>query len=367
MDKTDKETKSDKPTESKQTVLPVGSDNDSKHPLNNGEDAAQTDELSEEMAQSASFVDNIRQVNDDILQGQQLSIFDINMEMVYRNKRKDRASIKYVKKRNTVRTKADAIVEEGRKKAAIEDGILPEGGKVSDVHKTEAPKLSNEIADNSEVATTSDMNKPNDKDNDPSQTNKSDTNDTANMMTKPNYSYNDAIKAKVIQPSKRQLTEKMKQIKPSVEIYTLMYRLSVSMANYTYMILEKFPKSQKNYTGLANDIKAEVDWVLRTAIDVACYNPYNNREALLRQMSVSLKLISSLLVLSYSRGFLSGSNVQAWSNYLTNIDDMAIGLAMYYQRHPDKNQVKDGAKINIGKDRSNRRRPSSETIKSPNN
>lgn len=136
---------------------------------------------------------------------------------------------------------------------------------------------------------------------------------------------------KCTKPVKR-LTDPKQPIKPTADLYGMMYANTGKLLDYTYTIVLKFPKKQRYYNGLAMDIKHETNEIMLQVIRIVSYNPYNNREQLLRELSVNLKFLAALIRVAYKKYYISDKNLDVWTRMTTRVDDLAVGIAMYLER-----------------------------------
>lgn len=150
----------------------------------------------------------------------------------------------------------------------------------------------------------------------------------------------EAVRRTIVYKHRRHLTSPIKLIPPSVNLYAQMYRVALRVLYYTYGMLQKFPRSQKTYGGIACDIEGRTRKMVSSLISIANYNPYNNRERMLRELSVELKTLCMLVSISTRSRYINQRNLEAWTYMLTQLDDMAIGIAMYLEKRPDRNKVK---------------------------
>lgn len=153
---------------------------------------------------------------------------------------------------------------------------------------------------------------------------------------------------KVSQTGKR-LTDPKQPIKPTLDLYGSMYAKAGKLLSYTYTIVLKFPKKQRYYNGLAMDIKHQTHEIMLQVIRIVSYNPYNNREQLLRELSVNLKFLAMLVRVAYKKHHISDRNLDVWTRMTTDVDDLAVGIAMYLERKRHSHQSSKSKSANDNK------------------
>lgn len=140
-----------------------------------------------------------------------------------------------------------------------------------------------------------------------------------------------------------QLTASKRPIKPSVDLFGQLQRDTLRVVDYTYNLIEKFPKGQKLYVGVANTIVSMVGECLLSIHKVCAYNPKIDKEQLLRDVSCKLKTIEDHVEISCRKRYISLKNRDAWTRQLTNIDDVVIGIAMWLEsQEKAKRACRDG-------------------------
>ena len=140
------------------------------------------------------------------------------------------------------------------------------------------------------------------------------------------------------QPKKR-LTERRVPIKASVELFGQMNREMVRLARYTYDRIDGFPKRHKLFVGIGESIVAKTDECLELIHVVCAYNPRVDKEARLRELSVKLKTVEDYVMIAYYQHHITARNRDAWIRMLTEVDNLAIGIAMWLEK---KNQKSAG-------------------------
>jgi hypothetical protein len=127
-----------------------------------------------------------------------------------------------------------------------------------------------------------------------------------------------------------------------------MYYEMGMLMDYMYVILEKFPKKQKERFGLGNDIKALTNGCMLQVIRIINYNPFSNREEMLRELSANLKMMCVFAKIAYKQRLVSDRQLQAWVRNVTKVDNLAVGIAMWMEaegRKAEREERKKGEKI----------------------
>lgn len=147
------------------------------------------------------------------------------------------------------------------------------------------------------------------------------------------------------QPRQRKLLA-LKSTRPSRDLYADMYYDILKATDLTYLFTDKFPRRQKYQTSLAADIRGGVDEALRQTIRLASFNPGLDpeREALLRELSVQLKFVKVLIRIAHRDRYVSNKQFQRWTKAVSQVDDIAIGLAIWYQNNAAKVAAEKGVK-----------------------
>lgn len=142
---------------------------------------------------------------------------------------------------------------------------------------------------------------------------------------------------------KVQLTVAKRPIKPTVDLFGQLQRDMLRVVDYTYNLIEKFPKGQKLYVGVANTIVSMVGECLLSIHKVCAYNPKVDKEQLLRDVSCKLKTIEDHVEISCRKRYISLKNRDAWIRQLANIDNVVIGIAMWLEsQEKAKRACRDG-------------------------
>ena len=148
----------------------------------------------------------------------------------------------------------------------------------------------------------------------------------------------------VSETGKHRLTERRQLGRVTPGLYGQLLRQMLGLVRYTYDRIEKYPKGQKPHVGVGNTIINETNHCLKLIRSVCVYNPFISKEAVLRDVSVSLKTIEDYVEISCDKKFISIRNRDAWLRQLTQLDDVAIGLAMWLEKSTKTKQgIRNGA------------------------
>lgn len=140
--------------------------------------------------------------------------------------------------------------------------------------------------------------------------------------------------------TRRHLDKMVNATAPSPDLYGMMYRHMGWTINYTYAIIERFPKVDKMRVGLSNDIKELVNKCMHQVLAISSYNPFNNREEMLRELSVDLKMVNVLIRVAYKQRLITAKNLETWTGKVSSVDNIAIGLAVWLEGERKKRQGK---------------------------
>ncbi len=101
------------------------------------------------------------------------------------------------------------------------------------------------------------------------------------------------------------------------------YKKYTELYYYTYLITDKYPKSEKN--SLVSDIK-HATYLGFTNI-IAAHKNYNKTERLkyLNQLDTELKVLKMLIRISYKRKYINVYNYESWSRKITNVSNLMGG------------------------------------------
>lgn len=143
-------------------------------------------------------------------------------------------------------------------------------------------------------------------------------------------------------PPKQHKLLALKSTKPTRDLYADLYYDMVKATNLTYLYTDKFPRRQKYQTSLAADLRGGIDEALRQTIRLVGFNPGLDpqREQLLRELSVQLKFVKVLIHIAHSDRYVANKQFQRWTKAVSAVDDIAIGLAIWYQNNQAKGDSK---------------------------
>ena len=146
--------------------------------------------------------------------------------------------------------------------------------------------------------------------------------------------------AKPSEKSKKIPVNRMRQrIRKLPPTHYTLYRSAVSLLEYTYRLIEKFPKSEK--LALAHDIRRRTEDVVELVLEaVSFYSKDKNREALLRTTDIHLKMIAVLVEYAYKKRYITDQNLTAWANKLCTLDDEVITWAMNIAKQAKSSTIK---------------------------
>lgn len=111
---------------------------------------------------------------------------------------------------------------------------------------------------------------------------------------------------------KTRLTTARQPIKPTLDLFGQLQRDMLNTVGYTYNLIERYPKGQKLYVGVANTIVSMTGECLEMIHKVCAYNPKLDKEQLLRDMSCKLKTIEDHVEISCRKRYISVRNRDAW-------------------------------------------------------
>lgn len=101
------------------------------------------------------------------------------------------------------------------------------------------------------------------------------------------------------------------------------YKKYVDLLYYSYLILEKFPKCEKQ--ALASDIKNILFKGLTNVIDAHKEFNKTKRLAFLNKLDSSMKVLKILIRISYKRKYISPKNYGAWSRKISDVTNLMGG------------------------------------------
>ena len=108
------------------------------------------------------------------------------------------------------------------------------------------------------------------------------------------------------------------------------YSKYVDLYNYTYEIVKKYPKCEKN--GIVTDIKNTLYNGFRSLISAQKYYNITLRKNALNEMDISMKVLKLLVRISYKQKYININNYKAWSKKITEITNMMGGWMKSCQR-----------------------------------
>jgi hypothetical protein len=120
-------------------------------------------------------------------------------------------------------------------------------------------------------------------------------------------------------PGRKNTRFKLKMLPWHMEIY----KKIMNIVDYTYTILEKYPKNEK-YFGLATDMKLRVNKILEQTIDIISFNNRERRSELIHKIDTDLKVLEVLIEISYKRRYLSAKNFNAYAQMVAELHAMMI-------------------------------------------
>jgi hypothetical protein len=126
--------------------------------------------------------------------------------------------------------------------------------------------------------------------------------------------------------------------KPTPDLYGEMYRNLVILTEFLYSRVGKFMGKHKERVGLGNDLLVKVNFCAHLVIDINAFNPFNDREKLLRQLHVELKMINFLSEVCYKQRLITAHQLEAIARRVRDVDGIAVGLAMWLQREREKHE-----------------------------
>lgn len=101
------------------------------------------------------------------------------------------------------------------------------------------------------------------------------------------------------------------------------YKKYVDLVFYSYVVLEKYPKSEKQ--ALASDIKNTLFRGLVCIIDAHKEFNKTKRLAHLNKLDSTMKILKLLIRVSYKRKYINPRNYGAWSRKMTDVTNLMGG------------------------------------------
>ena len=108
------------------------------------------------------------------------------------------------------------------------------------------------------------------------------------------------------------------------------YSKYVDLYSYTYLITEKFPKTEK--FSLVTDIK---NITYRGLVDIIdAHKEFNRIKRLgyLNNLDSSLKVLKVLVRIAYKKKYINITNYNAWSRKITDVSNLMYGWIKSCQR-----------------------------------
>lgn len=119
---------------------------------------------------------------------------------------------------------------------------------------------------------------------------------------------------------------------------------------YSVNRIRNFPRDQKWPAGVGSNIMNYLNQGLELVFEIAAYNPSYDREAGLRKLSIKIKMIETQIKAAYDCRFINNKRLEVWTRQLVEIDNFAIGLAMYLQKEGrEKASRKNKTKVSVAK------------------
>ena len=117
------------------------------------------------------------------------------------------------------------------------------------------------------------------------------------------------------------------------------YYQATLLLNYTYTLIEKFPKHEK--LGLMQAIRGRTEDVVELILEAASfYSRDRNREQLLRTADIRIKMIAVLVEYAYNKRYITDKNLTAWASKLSDLDDAVVAWAMGSGKEKEKEKEK---------------------------
>lgn len=102
----------------------------------------------------------------------------------------------------------------------------------------------------------------------------------------------------------------------------LIYKSCFNLIYYSEMILEKFPKLERNM--LVKDIREECFDIMRTIIKTHKEIARTKKIYYLNEIDIKLKLLKVFVRLSYKKKYITSKNYGAWSRKITAINNLVF-------------------------------------------
>lgn len=166
-------------------------------------------------------------------------------------------------------------------------------------------------------------------------------------LTKPTNLTNQtsAVKAKATKKSNRPnqriksaLSKTIKPLQPSVDRYGEIKLHLDQLMNYSVDRIHYFKREQKMPAGLGSNIMLLLEQAYELVFEIAAYNPDYNRQVGLRKLSIKLKVLAANVRAAYVAKQITAQKWEIWTRYIVAVDDMAIAMAMYLQKHHENSK-----------------------------
>jgi hypothetical protein len=126
------------------------------------------------------------------------------------------------------------------------------------------------------------------------------------------------------QPPVNKMRARVRRLPP---VHYQTYYQATLLLNYTYTLIEKFPKHEK--LGLMQAIRGRTENVVELILEAASfYSRDRNREQLLRTADIRIKMIAVLVEYAYNKRYITDKNLTAWAGKLSDLDDAVVAWAM---------------------------------------
>lgn len=100
----------------------------------------------------------------------------------------------------------------------------------------------------------------------------------------------------------------------------LIYKSCFNLIYYAEMILQKFPKIERNM--LVKDIRETNIKIMELIIKTHKEINKNKKFYYLNEIDVNLKLLKVFVRLAYKKKYINSNNYSAWSNKLTLVNNL---------------------------------------------
>jgi hypothetical protein len=138
------------------------------------------------------------------------------------------------------------------------------------------------------------------------------------------------------QPPVNKMRARVRRLPP---VHYQTYYQATLLLNYTYTLIEKFPKHEK--LGLMQAIRGRTEDVVELILEAASfYSRDRNREQLLRTADIRIKMIAVLVEYAYNKRYITDKNLTAWASKLSDLDDAVVAWAMGSGKEKEKEKEK---------------------------